>query len=72
MYGFSNKIELQPKKRLSNIELTESVPESDEIGSLIEEIVNLARKTNLEVDSDDVQELVEDRYHDLYILSRVT
>ncbi|GFX19022.1 hypothetical protein TNCV_323271 [Trichonephila clavipes] len=33
----------------------ESVPESDEMGNLIEEVVNLARQINLEVDRDDVK-----------------
>ncbi|GFU99679.1 hypothetical protein TNCV_3597501, partial [Trichonephila clavipes] len=35
----------------------ESVPEPDEIGNLIEEVADLARQINLEVDSDEVQEL---------------
>ncbi|GFX22702.1 uncharacterized protein TNCV_2994351 [Trichonephila clavipes] len=35
------------------------MPEPGEIGNLIEEVVNLARKINLEVDSDDVQELLD-------------
>ncbi|GFW72809.1 hypothetical protein TNCV_1266521 [Trichonephila clavipes] len=34
----------------------ESLPEPDEIGNLIEEVVDLARKLNSEVDNDDVQE----------------
>ncbi|GFW98716.1 tigger transposable element-derived protein 1 [Trichonephila clavipes] len=34
-----------------------SVPEPDEVGNLIEEVVNFERQINLEVDSDDIQEL---------------
>ncbi|GFT88444.1 hypothetical protein TNCV_262451 [Trichonephila clavipes] len=36
----------------------ESVPEPNEIGNLIEEVVDLARQINLEVDIDDVKELL--------------
>ncbi|GFS60428.1 hypothetical protein TNCV_946841 [Trichonephila clavipes] len=35
----------------------ESVPEPDVIGSEIEEVVDLARKINLEAESNDIQEL---------------
>ncbi|GFV29352.1 dachshund homolog 1 [Trichonephila clavipes] len=42
-------------------------PEPDEIGNLIEEVVNLARKINLEVDSDDVQELLGSNNQELTI-----
>ncbi|GFX44250.1 hypothetical protein TNCV_4376381 [Trichonephila clavipes] len=37
----------------------ESVPELEEIRNLIEEVVDFARQINLEVDSDDVQELLD-------------
>ncbi|GFW09517.1 hypothetical protein TNCV_3996241 [Trichonephila clavipes] len=39
--------------------LAESVAEPDEIRNLIEEVVYLARKINLEADSDGVQELLD-------------
>ncbi|GFX08912.1 hypothetical protein TNCV_2966231 [Trichonephila clavipes] len=37
----------------------ESVPEPDGIGNLIEEVADLARQINLEVDSDEAQELMD-------------
>ncbi|GFT13959.1 hypothetical protein TNCV_2615931 [Trichonephila clavipes] len=37
----------------------ESLSELDEIGNLIEEVVDLARQINLQVNSDDVQELLD-------------
>ncbi|GFW27106.1 hypothetical protein TNCV_93321 [Trichonephila clavipes] len=37
----------------------ESVPEPDEIGNLIEEVVHLAKQINLEVDSEEIQELLD-------------
>ncbi|GFX61300.1 hypothetical protein TNCV_1171391 [Trichonephila clavipes] len=37
----------------------ESVPEPDQIGNLIEEIVYFARQRNLEVDREDVHELLD-------------
>ncbi|GFW94328.1 hypothetical protein TNCV_1432631 [Trichonephila clavipes] len=37
----------------------ESVPEPDETGKVIEEVVNLSRQINLEADSDDAQELLD-------------
>ncbi|GFW57715.1 hypothetical protein TNCV_2926341 [Trichonephila clavipes] len=39
----------------------ESVPVSEEIGCLIEEVVDFAKQINLDVDSDDVQELLDSR-----------
>ncbi|GFX83676.1 transposable element Tc1 transposase [Trichonephila clavipes] len=36
---------------------TETDPDPDEIGNMIEEVIDLRRQINLEVDSDDVQEL---------------
>ncbi|GFV87055.1 hypothetical protein TNCV_5112731 [Trichonephila clavipes] len=39
--------------------LVRSVPEPDEIGNLIEEIVDFARQIHLEVDSGDVPELLD-------------
>ncbi|GBP34031.1 hypothetical protein EVAR_94043_1 [Eumeta japonica] len=37
----------------------ESVPGPDEIGNVIKDVVKLGRQINLEVDSDDVQELLD-------------
>ncbi|GFX93768.1 hypothetical protein TNCV_1589441 [Trichonephila clavipes] len=45
----------------------ESVPEPDEISNVIEEVVDLARQINLEVDSDDVQELLDSHNQELPI-----
>ncbi|GFW70838.1 integrase catalytic domain-containing protein [Trichonephila clavipes] len=49
--------------------LAELVPETDEIGNVIEEVVtrDLARQINLEVDSDNVQELLDSRNQELTI-----
>ncbi|GFV51755.1 hypothetical protein TNCV_1321111 [Trichonephila clavipes] len=47
--------------------LAESLLEPDEIGNLIEEVVILARQINLEVDSDDVQELLDFHIQELTI-----
>ncbi|GFV50380.1 tigger transposable element-derived protein 1 [Trichonephila clavipes] len=44
---------------------TKSVPEPDEISNVTEEVVDLARQTNLEVDSDDVQELLDSHNQEL-------
>ncbi|XP_023218164.1 uncharacterized protein LOC111620476 [Centruroides sculpturatus] len=41
--------------------------EPDEIGDVIEEVVDLARQINLEVDSDDVQELLDSHNQELTI-----
>ncbi|GFX16069.1 uncharacterized protein TNCV_4703271 [Trichonephila clavipes] len=41
------------------------VPEPDEIGNVIQEIVDLARQINLEVNSDDVQELLDSHNQEL-------
>ncbi|GFT89682.1 hypothetical protein TNCV_3137691 [Trichonephila clavipes] len=45
----------------------ESLVEPDEIGNFIEEVVDLARQINSEVDSDDVQELLDSHYQELTI-----
>ncbi|GFW42833.1 hypothetical protein TNCV_1212401 [Trichonephila clavipes] len=45
----------------------ESVSETDEIGNVFEGVVDLARKINLEEDSDDVQELLNSHKHELAI-----
>ncbi|GFX90017.1 tigger transposable element-derived protein 1 [Trichonephila clavipes] len=37
----------------------ESVPEPNEIGNIIEEVVDLARQINSEVDSDNLQKLLD-------------
>ncbi|GFW50604.1 hypothetical protein TNCV_2889061 [Trichonephila clavipes] len=44
-----------------------SMQEPEEIGNVIEEVVNLARQINLEVDSDDVQELLDSQHQELAI-----
>ncbi|GFW41864.1 hypothetical protein TNCV_5731 [Trichonephila clavipes] len=41
--------------------------ETDEIGNVIEEVVDLARQINLGVDSDDVQELLNSHNQELAI-----
>ncbi|GFX99128.1 hypothetical protein TNCV_2493091 [Trichonephila clavipes] len=38
---------------------TESVPEPDEISNIIEEVVELGRQINLDMDSDNVQEQLD-------------
>ncbi|GFU86570.1 hypothetical protein TNCV_4480061 [Trichonephila clavipes] len=43
----------------------ESVPEPDEIGHLIGEVINLARQISLEVDSDEVEELLDSHNQEL-------
>ncbi|GFV22076.1 hypothetical protein TNCV_4527611 [Trichonephila clavipes] len=42
-----------------------SVPEPDEIGNMIEDVVDLARQINLEVDSDDVQKVLDTHNQEL-------
>ncbi|GFU10911.1 hypothetical protein TNCV_960741 [Trichonephila clavipes] len=44
-----------------------SVPEPGEIGNLIEEVVDLARQINLEMDSNGVQELLDSHEKELTI-----
>ncbi|GFW32127.1 tigger transposable element-derived protein 1 [Trichonephila clavipes] len=53
--------------RVIGAELTESVAEWDEIGNVIEKIVNLARQINSEADSDGVQELLDSQNWELTI-----
>ncbi|GFV79239.1 hypothetical protein TNCV_71071 [Trichonephila clavipes] len=45
----------------------ESVPKPDELSNVIEEVVDLARQINLEVDSNDVQELLASCNQELII-----
>ncbi|GFX93585.1 hypothetical protein TNCV_1587621 [Trichonephila clavipes] len=45
----------------------ESLPKPDEIGNLIEEVVDLAMQINLEVDSDDIQEQLDSHNQELTI-----
>ncbi|GFX82204.1 hypothetical protein TNCV_33121 [Trichonephila clavipes] len=45
----------------------ESVPDPDEIGNLIEEVVNLAKQINLEVDIDGIYELLDFHNQELTI-----
>ncbi|GFS47169.1 hypothetical protein TNCV_2053401 [Trichonephila clavipes] len=45
----------------------ESVSKPDEIGNMIEEVVNPARHINLEVDSDDAQEMLDSNNQELTI-----
>ncbi|GFY27479.1 hypothetical protein TNCV_2070991 [Trichonephila clavipes] len=40
----------------------ESLPQPDEIGSLIEEVVELARQINSEVGSDNIRKLLNSHY----------
>ncbi|GFT10600.1 hypothetical protein TNCV_1943411 [Trichonephila clavipes] len=47
------QIEAEKEKQRKTVE---SLPESNEIGNLIEEVVNFYRQINSEADSDDVQE----------------
>ncbi|GFV27229.1 hypothetical protein TNCV_3459241 [Trichonephila clavipes] len=47
--------------------LVESLPEPDENRNLIDEVVDLAKQTNLEVDSDDSQKLLDFHYQGLII-----
>ncbi|GFV38234.1 uncharacterized protein TNCV_4792201 [Trichonephila clavipes] len=42
-----------------------SAPEHDAIGNVNEEVVELARKINLEVDNDDIKELLDSHYQEL-------
>ncbi|GFW73853.1 hypothetical protein TNCV_48421 [Trichonephila clavipes] len=42
----------------------ESVPDLEEIGNVIEEVVDLASQINSEVDSDDAQELLDSHYQE--------
>ncbi|GFW06636.1 hypothetical protein TNCV_2189691 [Trichonephila clavipes] len=45
----------------------ESKPEPGEIGKVIEEVVDLSRRINLEVDSDNVQKLLDSHNQELTI-----
>ncbi|GFT87734.1 uncharacterized protein TNCV_4000871 [Trichonephila clavipes] len=45
----------------------ESVPEPDEVGDVLEKVVDLARQINLQVDSDDVQKLLDSHNQKLTI-----
>ncbi|XP_023232690.1 tigger transposable element-derived protein 1-like [Centruroides sculpturatus] len=54
-------------KQFNVLDAAESVPEPDEIGNVIEEVVDLARQINLEVDSDDVRELLDSHNQELTI-----
>ncbi|GFT88481.1 hypothetical protein TNCV_262691 [Trichonephila clavipes] len=47
--------------------LAESLPETDEIGNLIEEVIDVARQINLEVDRDDIKELLDSHNQELTI-----
>ncbi|GFW42376.1 hypothetical protein TNCV_239731 [Trichonephila clavipes] len=47
--------------------LTESVSQSDDIVNVIEEVLDLARQINLEMDSDEVQELLDSHSQELAI-----
>ncbi|GFV58863.1 hypothetical protein TNCV_4132251 [Trichonephila clavipes] len=54
-----------PLGRQDGERTTSGCPESDEIGNLIEEVVNLSWPINLEVDTDDVQELLNSHIQEL-------
>ncbi|GFX48593.1 hypothetical protein TNCV_584901 [Trichonephila clavipes] len=45
----------------------ESVADPDEIGNLIEEVVDLAKQINLEMDRDEDKELLDSHNHELTI-----
>ncbi|GFW46365.1 hypothetical protein TNCV_4810531 [Trichonephila clavipes] len=49
---------------------SESVPEPDEIVNVVEEVY-LARQINLEVDSDEVQELLDSHIQELVIVELI-
>ncbi|GFX44805.1 hypothetical protein TNCV_1826671 [Trichonephila clavipes] len=51
--------ELKRKQQESIPGKNESKLDPDEIGKVIEEVLDLARQINLEVDNDDVQELLD-------------
>ncbi|GFW37395.1 hypothetical protein TNCV_860021 [Trichonephila clavipes] len=51
-------------KSFERTETEETVPEPDEIGNLIKEVVKLAKQINLEMVSDDVQELMDSHNQD--------
>ncbi|GFX91604.1 hypothetical protein TNCV_3681901 [Trichonephila clavipes] len=52
------ELAVQDLKKLLKIK-TDSVPEPGAIGNVIEEVVDLAKQINLEIDNDDVQELLD-------------
>ncbi|GFW63200.1 hypothetical protein TNCV_581401 [Trichonephila clavipes] len=61
-----SSIRLFPPSPLPIIETqAESVTEPDEVGTVTEEVVDFARQIRLEVDSDDVQELLDSHNHEL-------
>ncbi|GFS53007.1 hypothetical protein TNCV_331311 [Trichonephila clavipes] len=59
----SNLINWLPPPTITETQV-ESMPEPDEIGNLIEEVLHFASQINLEVDSDDVQELLVSHHPD--------
>ncbi|GFX19268.1 hypothetical protein TNCV_3014121 [Trichonephila clavipes] len=60
----SSSLFLLPPITETQVEL---VPELEEIGNAIEEVVDLTRQINLEMDSDDIQELLNSHNPDLVI-----
>ncbi|GFX39135.1 hypothetical protein TNCV_359491 [Trichonephila clavipes] len=50
---------------LATMNFVESVPKPDETNNVIEEVVHLARQISLEVNSDDVQELLDSPLRDV-------
>ncbi|GFX30184.1 uncharacterized protein TNCV_1962911 [Trichonephila clavipes] len=56
-----------PQQLLDNVVQSGIIPETDEIGNSIEEVVNLASEINSEKYSDDVQELMNSHNQDLAI-----
>ncbi|XP_023242991.1 tigger transposable element-derived protein 1-like [Centruroides sculpturatus] len=54
-------------KQFNVLDAAESVLETDEIGNVIEEVIDFARQINLEVDSDDVRELLDSHNQELTI-----
>lgn len=51
--------------------LTELVPESDEISNAIYEDVDFVRQINLDVDSDDIQEMLDSHNRKLTMYERM-
>ncbi|GFX69077.1 hypothetical protein TNCV_4945771 [Trichonephila clavipes] len=54
-----------PILRENTLGLAELLPDPDEIGNLNEEVVDITRQINSEVESDDVQELLDSRNQEL-------
>ncbi|GFT23363.1 hypothetical protein TNCV_2016461 [Trichonephila clavipes] len=62
---FSNLVDSHPPPIIKT--QTELVPKPDEIGNFIEDIVDFGREINLEVNSDEVQELQDSHHQELTV-----